>query len=115
MIEWSILFILMRTASSNIGSALKEILDLKETESVGGLPTFSDGKVKMLEIKGRLVDAEYLNDLVDDVTIFLSRHSSNKGIPAFTVHAEGNWSNENSLGGRPKSLADPRHLRCLVF
>src|SRR5271155_3288705 len=88
-------------ASSNISTSLKEILNFKETESFGGLRTFSDGKNIMLEIKGRLVDAEYLNDLVDDVTIFLSRHSSNKGIPAFTVHAEGNWSLENSLGGRP--------------
>ncbi len=41
----------------------------------------------------------------DGPIVFLSRHSSSKGVPSFTVHAEGNWSEDSHLGGRPKELS----------
>ena len=93
------------TASSNIAAALKQTLGMEQAEALGGLKRFTNGDNQMLEISGRLIDADFLNGIVDDVTIFLSRHSSSKGIASFTVHAEGNWSQENSLGGKPKSLS----------
>jgi D-aminoacyl-tRNA deacylase len=66
---------------------------------------FSDGKIRMIKVKGRLIDADFLDEITKDLMIFLSRHTSGKEIPAFTVHAEGNWSNDNSLGGKPKELS----------
>lgn len=99
------------TASSNIAGALSGILELEEGE-FHGLQCFSDNKVRMIKIDGKLIDADFLDDMVDGVTVFLSRHTSSKGIPAFTVHAEGNWSDENSLGGRPRmiSMSSPSNM-----
>jgi D-aminoacyl-tRNA deacylase len=93
------------TASSNIAAALKAELGLNEIDAIGGLQRFSNGKEYMIRIEGRLVEADFLNNMIDDVIIFLSKHSSGKGIPSFTVHPEGNWTEDNSLGGRPKSLS----------
>ena len=36
--------------------------------------------------------------------VFLSRHRSESGIPALTVHTTGNFTAEESLGGRPKEV-----------
>ena len=49
--------------------------------------------------------AEFLEGVVDDSIVFLSRHRSSMGVPAFTVHPEGNWSDEALFGGRPKELS----------
>ncbi len=93
------------TASSNIASSLRHILDLDEIDPFNGMRCFSDGKIRMLGISGKLIYADFLDGLVNDVMIFLSRHSSSRGIPAFTVHAEGNWSENATLGGKPKELS----------
>lgn len=93
------------TASSNIANSLRQILGMEEVDRLQGLRRFSNGSEHMLEINGRLVNADFLDDIIDGAAIFLSRHSSNKGISAFTVHPEGNWSDENSLGGRPRAIS----------
>ncbi len=92
------------TASSNIAGALRPLLDMQKAEDFNGLVHFTDGTNHMVEVKGRLIDSDSLEGATNGLMIFLSRHSSTKGIPAFTVHAEGNWSNEALLGGKPKSL-----------
>lgn len=92
-------------ASLNIASCLKELLDLEDAGEFGGLPHSSNGNLHMIKIPGRLIGAEFLNGIVNDDVVFLSRHSSSKGIPAFTVHAEGNWSGDVSLGGKPNELS----------
>lgn len=91
--------------SSNIARSLISVLALPETEDFHGFQSFGSGGIRMIKIDGRLIDADFLDKLLDDTVIFLSRHSSSKGISSFTVHAEGNWSSENRLGGRPKSLS----------
>jgi D-aminoacyl-tRNA deacylase len=93
------------TASSNIASALREMIDLKQSEDFNGLTHHSSGNLHLVEIKDRLITADFLDEIINDTIIFLSRHSSAKEIPAFTVHAEGNWSDEASLGGKPKQLS----------
>ncbi|BCS91077.1 MAG: D-aminoacyl-tRNA deacylase [Candidatus Micrarchaeota archaeon] len=40
-----------------------------------------------------------------ELAIFLSPHKSSKGVSSFTVHACGNWSNDNSYGGLPDKLS----------
>jgi len=93
------------TASSNIATELKVLLQLEKSEDFNGLQHFSNDKIHMIGIEGRVIDADFLDKILDSTVIFLSRHSSNKGISAFTVHAEGNWSNDATLGGKPKELS----------
>ncbi len=101
------------TASSNIAESLRSILDLKDADEFHGLKHFSNDGIDMIGISGRLIGADFLDGIVEDTMIFLSRHSSSKGIPAFTVHAEGNWSEDISLGGRPKELSISSPLNML--
>lgn len=93
------------TASSNIASSLKRLLHLEEIEGIGGLRQFGRKGIRMVEVEGRLVNAESVDGIVDELAIFLSRHSSAAGKPSFTVHATGNWSDDASLGGKPRSLS----------
>ena len=48
--------------------------------------------------------------------MFLSMHSSERGIAAFTVHAEGNWGDDARLGGKPKklSMASPSNMLSML-
>ena len=101
------------TASSNIASALKDVLCLEEVEHFNGFPCFSSSWIKMIEIDTGLIHADFLNKMIDDLVVFLSRHTSGKGIPAFTVHAEGNWNDDTSLGGRPRELSVSSPLNML--
>lgn len=92
-------------ASSNIATALKDTLGLEEQGQFKGMGCSARNDIKLLGIKGRLVEAEYLDGMIEGPMIFLSRHSSSAGIAAFTVHPLGNWSIDNSIGGRPKELS----------
>lgn len=93
------------TASSNIAEALRGVLDLQEAKEFHGLRHFANGEHHMLEVPGKSIAAEFLDGILGGPAIFLSRHSSSKGIAAFTVHAEGNWSEKADLGGRPRQLS----------
>jgi D-aminoacyl-tRNA deacylase len=93
------------TASSNIADAVRNILNLDLDEPFSGLECWASEEVKLFKIPGSLINADFVDNIVDDTTIFLSRHSSSKGIAAFTVHATGNWTEDNSLGGKPKALS----------
>ncbi|MGI0133343.1 MAG: D-aminoacyl-tRNA deacylase, partial [Candidatus Micrarchaeaceae archaeon] len=93
-------------ASSNIASALKDIMGFKETDAIDGRRRFMSGDTFMLETGGRLYEAEYLNEMLDtDLMVFLSRHASEKGLASFTAHSLGNWSDEARFGGRGKCLS----------
>jgi D-aminoacyl-tRNA deacylase len=106
-------------ASSNIASHLKQILELeKSTGSLAGVECFEDQehRFRMLKVDCRIIDADFIDGMVEGLTIFLSRHSSTKQIPAFTVHSEGNWTDDCNLGGMPKSLsvASPANMLKLL-
>ena len=52
------------------------------------------------------IESEFLDGVESaDCIIFLSAHSSAKGVESFTVHSEGNWGGEALLGGKGKSLS----------
>lgn len=91
--------------SSNIAHALRGLLELEEREEFRGLRCFGREDVRMLEVGCEVINADFLGGLIDAPLVFLSRHSSVMGVPAFTVHAEGNWSAEAQFGGRPKMLS----------
>lgn len=93
------------TASSNIASALIHTLGFKKARDFHGMSCHTRTDMMIIEIDGRLVDADFLNGMVEGTSIFLSRHTSSKNIPAFTVHTTGNWTDDTSLGGRPSMLS----------
>ncbi len=91
--------------SAGAAAAMKRIADLKETEPTMGMRRFIGEGMELLELKSHHLHAEYLDGLGADCIIILSRHSSAENLPAFTVHAEGNWGSEAKLGGLPKQLS----------
>ena len=67
----------------------------------------------MIEIRHGLIKADFIDKVVDtDFIVFLSRHSSAKGMATFTTHAEGNWSDDAEFGGRPNRWAWPPRSTC---
>ncbi len=93
------------TASKNIADALSRLLEFGDYKRINGLRCREGGGARLISITGKLIEADFLNAVHDGPIMFLSRHSSAKGIPSFTVHAEGNWSMDNRLGGMPKELS----------
>lgn len=101
-----IVYSLKDEVSASAAEALKESMQFKETKPVSGMRHFDADGTEMLEIKDLHLNADYLDGKIEtDCIIFLSRHSSAKEVPAFTVHPEGNWTSEAKLGGKPKELA----------
>jgi D-aminoacyl-tRNA deacylase len=104
-------------ASSNIAQAVKTRMDFEEAKPIEGLRHFTSEHVDMIEIESGLITADFIDRVVGaDFAVFMSRHSSAKGIATFTTHAEGNWSEEAQFGGRPKSLgmASPANMLSML-
>lgn len=91
--------------SMDIAEMVKEDAGFSGSESVNGHKRFSNGSVSMLEITDLHINAYYLDEYKADQIVFLSKHSSSQGIPSFTTHAEGNWSEKAELGGQPRQLS----------
>ncbi len=92
--------------SRNSAAALMAQESLREAQPIGGMRHFLMGHTDVLELGTRHLDSDFLDSTVStDCIIFLSRHSSTAGVPAFTVHPEGNWSAEAKIGGRPRTLS----------
>ena len=90
--------------STGTAEAMKG-MGFEEASPLLGMKRFSHNGIDLLELKGHHLNAEYLDELSADSIIILSRHSSAENIPAFTVHAEGNWNSDAKLGGQPKQLS----------
>lgn len=100
-----IVYSLKDEVSTRAAEALKKIAPFEETKPLNGMRHFFCDGVGLLEIKESHLNAEFLDKLAADCIIFLSKHSSSKEVPAFTVHPEGNWTTEAKLGGKPKELS----------
>ncbi len=101
-----LVYSLMDTVSKAAAEQLKEMTGAKETGKVEGMPSFNCNGTRMLELSEHHLHSEFLDKAIStDCIIFISRHSSAKGLPAFTAHPEGNWSNEAKVGGKPKELS----------
>lgn len=90
--------------SSGAGRILRDQGGFTEAAPWNGMRRFTLGQVDLLELKGHHLYADDLDALGTDLIVVLSRHSSAKGVPAFTVHPVGNWSGEAKIGGRPRTL-----------
>lgn len=101
-----IVYSLQDLVSTSAAEELKKQVAFEEVEEISGMKHFKCEKIDMLELTARHLDCEFLDDLIKtDVIIILSRHTSAKGLPSFTVHPEGNWTEEAKIGGKPKQLA----------
>lgn len=109
-----IVYSLADPVSLAIAEALKETVSFTEQPQINGMRHFKYGKVDLLELRDTHLHAEFLDDAIKtDFIIILSRHSSAKGLPSFTVHPEGNWSDDAKIGGKPKQLAFAAPVRML--
>jgi D-aminoacyl-tRNA deacylase len=103
--------------SIGVADELKSMLGMEHDMEIDGNMHFRQGEgIEMLEVGTSLVEADYVERLVNaDFIVFLSKHRSAKGIPAFTVHSEGNWGDAAELGGRPNELGMAAPLQMARF
>ena len=88
------------------GEALKRIGNFALKGSFEGAQTYMSGESVLAESEVSNLNSEFLNGMKDpECIIFLSAHSSAKGVESFTVHSEGNWGREAALGGKGRSLS----------
>ncbi|MCW6160203.1 MAG: hypothetical protein LVQ95_03910 [Candidatus Micrarchaeales archaeon] len=100
-----IVYSLADPVSKAIADALRESFGFEEGGQFNGMRLFKCEKANLLELEETHLHADFLDELHTDLIIILSRHSSAKGVPSFTVHPMGNWNEEAKLGGKPKQLA----------
>ncbi len=100
-------------ASKNMG----EYLISKHGFDERSPAVFENGGMRIYRIDTQVVDYSEIEKEALEIVCFLSRHSSAEGVLALTVHAMGNWNNENRLGGEPKrlSVAAPMAMRCALL
>lgn len=103
-------------AAQNIAG---ELIRKKGFQPAPGVPDlFQNGDVylKLVETDGIYTDSLGV-DLRLDAVIFASRHRSESGDPALTVHWTGNSTSRADFGGKPKSfsLTDPPRLRAALL
>ncbi|MBI4258142.1 MAG: hypothetical protein HY619_04230 [Thaumarchaeota archaeon] len=94
-------------ASINITQALIGRFGFQMTdERFEEEPIYSKNSIMLICLKRDAILAEHLDEKFSpDFYVFVSRHTSSKGIPSLTAHFPGNFSEDNSRGGRPKELA----------
>ena len=98
------------TAGMNIAKQLIDHYSFEKlSETFHNNPVYSkrlDNKeTKLLFVNTEIVDTQFLGNLfTPQLMIFLSRHSSAKGIPTLSVHTPGNLS-EAKFGGKPRKVS----------
>ncbi|MCL4390909.1 MAG: D-aminoacyl-tRNA deacylase [Candidatus Micrarchaeaceae archaeon] len=91
--------------ASRAAEMLRDDAGFSDAPDIMGLRHFASGSIDMLELGSSPVYADWLDGIGADEIVFISRHSSSKGIISFTAHAEGNWNDKNDLGGKPHALS----------
>ena len=67
--------------------------------------TLHTKETKLLFVNTEIVDTQFLGSLFSpSMFVFLSRHSSAKGIPTLSVHTPGNLA-EAKFGGKPRKVS----------
>ncbi len=109
----SILISLEDPASTNIRDRLLEMAEWEEYEEFQGLPAYRRAGHVMLQHPSPHIYAEGIDREISDflgeepeVIIFASRHKSESGKKALTVHTVGNYG-KAKYGGRDHTLAVP--------
>jgi len=98
------------TAGMNIAKQLIDNYNFERfSETFHKNPVYSkilqNKQTKLLFVNTEIVDTQFLGDLfAPELMVFLSRHSSAKGIPTMSVHTPGNLS-EPKFGGDPRKVS----------
>jgi D-aminoacyl-tRNA deacylase len=98
------------TAGMNIAKQLVDNYNLEKlSETFQKNPvyikTLHKKETKLLFVNTEIMETQFLGDLFSpQLFIFLSRHSSAKGIPTLSVHTPGNLS-EAKFGGKPGTVS----------
>ncbi len=93
-------------------SELRRLVKFEREGSSEGYEIYGSASARLIAIKSPVIHSEFLGKLGAERIIFVSRHSSSKGITSFTAHAAGNWSASNEFGGAPRALsvASPAYM-----
>jgi D-aminoacyl-tRNA deacylase len=98
------------TAGMNIAKQLIDRYSFEKlSETFHNNPVYSkkfqNKETKLLFVNSEIVDTQFLDCLfTPQLAIFLSRHSSAKGIPTLSVHTPGNLS-EAKFGGKSRNVS----------
>jgi len=98
------------TAGMNIANQLIQNYHFKKTsETFQCNPVYTKNlhnkETKLFFVDAEIVQTQFLENLVNpQLMVFLSRHSSAKGVPTLSVHTSGNLG-EAKFGGKPKTVS----------
>jgi len=98
------------TAGMNIAKSLIDHYNFeKHSETFHNNPVYTkklhNKEIKLLFVNTEIVDTQFLSSLFSpSMFVFLSRHSSAKGIPTLSVHTPGNLA-EAQFGGKPRKVS----------
>jgi len=68
--------------------------------------TICNSDIKLITIKSESINAQFITEVfVPRLLIFISRHSSQSGIPTLSVHTPGNLTDEAEKGGVSKHVS----------
>jgi len=99
------------TASINVAQRIIELYDFKKTEQILQenpihQKTISNSDVKLVTINSESINAQFITDhFAPQLLIFVSRHSSQSGIPTLSTHTPGNLTEAAEKGGLPKQVS----------
>jgi len=93
-------------ASATIAKGLLKNHDFESTKiAFKGKPVFQRGNLLLVTVDTELIDPPDLDEYFNPrAYVFLSRHRSESGIPALTVHTTGNFTGDVVLGGRAREV-----------
>ncbi|MGD2066941.1 MAG: D-aminoacyl-tRNA deacylase, partial [Candidatus Bathyarchaeota archaeon] len=98
------------TAGMNIATCLLDHYRFEKcSETFHNNPVYTktlhNKETKLLFVNTEIVDTQFLGSLFSpSIFVFLSRHSSAKGIPTLSVHTPGNLA-DAQFGGKPKTVS----------
>ncbi|MBW3015288.1 D-tyrosyl-tRNA(Tyr) deacylase [Candidatus Woesearchaeota archaeon] len=100
-------------AGAGIKKKLIELFGFKESEEVfdeENVYVLNDKEIgeelKIYTVKGECIYHEDLDNRIDaSLFVFATTHAAASGIPSLSVHTQGNWSDDNSYGGKKRELA----------
>lgn len=98
-------------ASTNIAQQIITLYKFKQTnETFHDQPiyqqTINGEETKLATITSESIHAQFITDhFAPTLLVFISRHSSQSGIPTLSVHTPGNLTNEAEKGGYPNQIS----------
>ncbi|MEM2136765.1 MAG: D-aminoacyl-tRNA deacylase, partial [Candidatus Methanomethylicia archaeon] len=97
----------MDIASRNIKNQILKNHEFKEDELEGQKIYYNvEKQVMLVEILEDSIYAENIEGKFEaELFIFATRHSAESRIPALLTHVPGNWTENTSMGGKPRSVA----------